>query len=693
MTTNKFKKNFLVPPIAFIIFNRPNYTQKVFNEIKKAQPKKLFVIADGPRNIQESIICEETRKIIDQVDWNCEVYKNYSDKNLGCKIRVSSGIDWFFENVESGIILEDDCLPQQSFFRFSSEMLEKYKDDNTIMMITGSNSLDEFKIKDSYTFSRYFAIWGWATWKRAWVQYDREMKRWPEYKKGGLLKNIYSQGYMTRHITRLFDQSYRNETDTWDTQWFYTCLFNRGLSVVPAVNLISNIGIDGTRMPGNNQNIKTYDLYEKGITHPTKKEENILYDNALYEKNYNNQPSILSFFLSNIWSKLYRTLRQFEILRKIYGMYIRTNTYINGYGTYENVNHTHYQKNCLLLYIVEPFKSKNRNYQHQNQWQAKEIARIVGEYGYNVDVVNFNDKKVKLGKNYDLIIDLHPNPTNIYNGNLNSKAKKIAYITGSNPSFSNKAEKTRLDEIYRTKGVRLKAKRSVGAFDKKYLESFNSVFIIGNEQTASTYESFDLPSIYLIPNTGYTFLNNYDFSEKSPKNFLFLSGGGQVHKGLHLLLDIFLKNKDLHLYVCSGFESEKDFCKLYQKELFETPNIHPIGLVDITGPEFKEITARCSYIISPSCSEGMSGAVLTGMSCGLLPIVSRESGFVNDTANILKNCDIDYLAQTIRELSSKPMDWILAESKKVIDIANTRFNETTFTKSIEVGLSDVVDNK
>lgn len=678
--------------IAFIIFNRPEYTQKVFDEIRKARPKKLFIIADGPRNSQEAFLCDATRKIVEQIDWECIVLKNYSETNLGCKNRISTGLNWFFEHVESGIILEDDCVPHQSFFRFADEMLEQYKYDERIAMVAGSNSLSEFHIQDSYTFSRYFAIWGWATWRRAWAKYDINMTNWPEHKKSGFLKKIYLQKYMVDHTTNLFDQSFYGETDTWDTQWFYTCLQSGGLSIVPAKNLISNIGIDGTRAPGKNQQLPTFNLYENQISlaHPTIVEANVQYDNLLYEKNYKDQPGFISVLVQKIKPAVYIFLKKFKVVKQLHLIFIKMHVTLFGYGICENVNHSHHDKNCLVLYITQPFKVNDKSYQHQNHWQVKEIARVIGESGYNVDVVNYNDKKVRLNKQYDLVLDIHPEPNNVYKKNLRAGAKIIAYITGSNPTFSNEAEKARLRIIEQTTGVVLKTERAVGAFDKNCLESFDSVFMIGNKQTLSTYGGFNFRQVHLLPNTGYAFLNNTDFSKKSPKHFLFLSGSGLVHKGLHLLLNVFMKNPDLHLHICSDLESESDFCKLYRKELFETPNIHPVGHVDITSDTFRDITNLCSYIISASCSEGMSGAVLTGMSAGIIPIVSKESGFDEDVAFILSDLEEEYLGKTIREFSEKPMSWIEDEGKETMVITNTRFSNKNFSEQISRGIRDVI---
>src|SRR6185369_14461868 len=167
----------LTTPVAFIIFNRPDTTEKVFAEIARARPPKLLVIADGPRagRAGEADRCAATRAIIDRVDWDCKVLTNYSDVNLGCKNRVASGIDWVFEQVPEAIILEDDCLPDPTFFRFCEELLIRYREDERISQICGANfQFGRKRSNDSYYFSRYNHIWGWASWRRAWQHYDRK---------------------------------------------------------------------------------------------------------------------------------------------------------------------------------------------------------------------------------------------------------------------------------------------------------------------------------------------------------------------------------------------------------------------------------------------------------------------------------------------------------------------------------------
>ena len=245
----------LSTPVLFLVFNRPDTTQIVFDEIRKAQPAQLFVAADGPRKDHpaDKELCKKTREIIQQVDWDCKVFTRFQDENLGCKIGVSSAIDWFFSNVEEGIILEDDCVPDQSFFPFCQELLEKYREDERVMMISGDNlQFGLNRAQDSYYFSRYFLIWGWATWKRSWKHYDVDIKTWPEIRENGYLTNILSEKRVVKYWESIFNSVNNGSINTWDYQWVFSCWIQGGLSITPNNNLVSNIGFDerGTHTKG-----------------------------------------------------------------------------------------------------------------------------------------------------------------------------------------------------------------------------------------------------------------------------------------------------------------------------------------------------------------------------------------------------------------------------------------------------------
>ncbi|MBW8060661.1 MAG: glycosyltransferase family 2 protein [Solirubrobacterales bacterium] len=239
-------------PILFLIFNRPDLTEKVFDKIKTAKPKKLFIAADGPRENTEGELelCTKTRKITEKIDWDCHLQTLFREKNLGCKIALSSAIDWFFNNVEEGIILEDDCLPDLSFFRFCEEMLRKFRTDKRVMMITGTNTQDKWKNRSqSYHFSYFFGMWGWASWKRAWDYYDIEVKLWESDEVKERIKDVISNRWQYAQRKIRFEKTFMQIATAWDYQWHFAMLINSGLTVVPSVNLVVNIGLNETSRP------------------------------------------------------------------------------------------------------------------------------------------------------------------------------------------------------------------------------------------------------------------------------------------------------------------------------------------------------------------------------------------------------------------------------------------------------------
>jgi hypothetical protein len=215
----------------------------VFQQIRAIRPKHLFVSADGPRpqKIGEAERCMQARAIINQVDWDCEVKTRFSEKNLGCKMGVSSAITWFFEHVEEGIILEDDCLPDLSFFKFCETLLERYRNDQKIMHISGDNFQDGKKRgTGSYYASSINHVWGWATWKRAWNIYDVSMTGYSDNQK--LFYNMFPNTTVRKYWKKNFDLVYSNKKDTWDVQWQYAMFLHKGLALHPNINLVSNIG-------------------------------------------------------------------------------------------------------------------------------------------------------------------------------------------------------------------------------------------------------------------------------------------------------------------------------------------------------------------------------------------------------------------------------------------------------------------
>lgn len=236
-------------PVLLIIFNRYDSALQVINAIRAIKPAKLYIAADGPRENKptEKIDCEETRKVVlEAIDWDCEVNTNFRDNNLGCGFGPAAAITWFFEHEEQGIILEDDCVPGESFFSFCRELLDHYKDDSRIMHISGFNiQQGQKRGKGSYYFSRYAEGWGWATWRRAWQLFDFNMEHYPDFLSQQGLDFIFPDAGVKKRWIKNFD-FVLNETPTsiWDYRWMYSIWKENGLCITPNVSLVQNIGFD-----------------------------------------------------------------------------------------------------------------------------------------------------------------------------------------------------------------------------------------------------------------------------------------------------------------------------------------------------------------------------------------------------------------------------------------------------------------
>lgn len=233
-------------PILFLIFNRIDTSKKVFNKIRDIRPSRLYISSDGPRNDLEKNKIKNLRDYLQSsIDWDCKVETLFRDENLGCKMAVSSAINWFFENEEMGIILEDDCLPSTSFFYYCGELLNKYKEDERIFLISGHNSQEKWLGgKGDYFFSHFGGIWGWASWRRAWNNYDIEAKDLNEFIDNDGFRKLLGNKLGKIRQKEIYEHLVIRKANTWAYQWAYTRLKNGGLACVPRLNLIENIGFD-----------------------------------------------------------------------------------------------------------------------------------------------------------------------------------------------------------------------------------------------------------------------------------------------------------------------------------------------------------------------------------------------------------------------------------------------------------------
>jgi hypothetical protein len=274
-------------PVLLIIFKRPEHTRRALAAIAAARPSTLFIAADGPRGEFEAAQCAEARRVVEEFEWPCEVRTNFADANLGCGVRVHTAITWALSQCEELIILEDDCLPNASFFRFCEELLARYRNDERVMHISGNNFVGAAsRTPYSYYFSKYTHASGWATWRRAWQHFDWSMQRWPEADAAGLLDVVTNDPYERRYWRDIFNRLAAGAPDIWDYQWNFACWSQSGLAALPSVNLVWNDGWgpDATHTKSPMAWPETVELHE--IRHPPFVFRNVAADAYQFDVNF-----------------------------------------------------------------------------------------------------------------------------------------------------------------------------------------------------------------------------------------------------------------------------------------------------------------------------------------------------------------------------------------------------------------------
>lgn len=291
------------PPVLVLLFNRPEVTRRLLEAVALGRPADLFVAADGPRAGYpgDTELCEQTRKLVDDLPWSCRVHRQFRDSNVGLQDAVTSALDWFFDKVEAGIVLEDDCIPAPDFFSFAGEMLERYNDDPRVMHISGLNMKPEEQFsEDSYFFTQVGHIWGWATWRRAWRLNDPGMRDWPALRR----RLDLGAPRLQRVLGRKFASAYAGRKKTWSRVWYYSIALHSGMAIIPRVNMVSNVGFgpDATHTRGGHHplRLEAAGRLPKPLSHPTELKANPGYERHLvrYHKgSYRRQVSDLTYAL------------------------------------------------------------------------------------------------------------------------------------------------------------------------------------------------------------------------------------------------------------------------------------------------------------------------------------------------------------------------------------------------------------
>ena len=237
-----------IPPVVLLVFRRPDLTRRVIAALREVRPPRIFIVADGPRPDVpgDAALCAEVRAVCErEIDWNAEIRREFAETNLGLRKRVSSGLDWVFSKVEEAIILEDDCVPRPEFFPFCAELLDRYRGNTRVGVITGDNFQPQpFDCGASYYFSRFPHCWGWATWRRAWNRFDESLSRWPRLRQSGWLDQLFRGNPRAAAYWRhIFDETHAGRINSWAYGWTFACWAEKLLTATPCVNIVENIGI------------------------------------------------------------------------------------------------------------------------------------------------------------------------------------------------------------------------------------------------------------------------------------------------------------------------------------------------------------------------------------------------------------------------------------------------------------------
>lgn len=296
--------------VLFIAFNRVEPARMVMEAIRAAKPPRLYFACDGARNEGERERCNQVRALTSMIDWDCKVFTKFSDVNLGVMMGESTAMNWFFENEEEGIVLEDDTLPTQSFFQYCQALLERYRDDERVWCIMGNNLMSEWEVKgkESYYFSAhgYGAYWGWAGWRRTWIKYDVQMADWPEARDTGLIEGHFRNKAEMAEAYKLFEGQYIGAIRSWDYQMDFARILNRGVTCIPNINLVRNIGFgaDGTHTVSENDRRNKADDAELTfpLVHPRHMVVDVERDMAYFEKYI--RPSLFRSFKDALKSML-----------------------------------------------------------------------------------------------------------------------------------------------------------------------------------------------------------------------------------------------------------------------------------------------------------------------------------------------------------------------------------------------------
>jgi hypothetical protein len=704
-----------VVPCVLFAYNRPDTFAQVVSALKTQDIDHLIVFIDGPKNNKAARLVEECKKIAKGIDWVGVDYV-FKDKNEGLA-GIADNIKTVFQSYASAAFLEDDCLPMPGFYSVIKGALRYYERDKRVFSIGGYQQIQDTFFKSyrySFVSSARFMGWGWATWKDQWDTISPCFSgNCADLKSYSTIPD--SAGDDLVSFARDFSVSGKKSWETspaWDIKVAILTLYFMKVHLLPTKGLIRNIGLNAGFhfVPDQandiifNRNVcdkriteikwlddtQTHDEYNKRLKASVDSIRNYFSEKAALRTLKDNPITLgeiiakVPYVLSLMRKDPLQTIN--KISQRLTGRPIRTllhvkgQSKITGYGEYlGNKRDTKY-KRALLSYLVEPLLSspdKRDRTMFSNRGIAQNIPRALNELGYIVDIINFDNKKFAVKTEYNLFIGhLGINFESIYK-QLSSEAIKICFSTSPYWQFFNTRERERLEYLNRRRGIILPYDRYIYDSEEFANRNADGILCLGSEFVKQTYSEF--PLVVSLNNAAFPD-NNYNYNEKDfeegRKNFLFYGGSGNIHKGLDLLLDVFLETEN-HLYIYTAIDSL--FKKAFYKELTDVPNIHLGGYVHLHDPQAYAVLNRCNFVLYPSCSEGQPGSVIECMHKGLIPIVSRESNIdTGDFGITLDTCSVEEIHRVVQEVSRKPVEWYRERSIRTRYTAQKYYTEERF---------------
>jgi len=687
-------------PILFIVFNRVEAAQQVFNAIRKQKPTRLYVVADGPRwnapNDKE--LCKKTRSIVDQVDWDCKVSTLFHAENLGCRVAVKQGIDWFFSHETEGVILEDDCLPSKYFFAFCAQMLRMYRNRKDVFLVSGTNYLfnNKFFGKNHYL-SNMTIIWGWATWKNRWetINWDVDLP----ISQAEAIQH-YNHEYYGTYIYEMMQDQRAGKINSWAIKLVEHSIFNQLKAIGPGKNLITNIGDVGTHTGNGRKSPFEFMKVQKLVTSPNE-EISADYDSSFDLASMDSiqvkqvacyssrKKSIRIRFLTILSTCIQHFIRCFPgIFTKVKNAISYSLDTTEDECILHNVYNKRYDKRVLLSYLTEAFKDHSGLNSHTNIRECIIIGEVLDSLGFNVDVIDYDAsvRGLSLSK-YDLIIGQGEALEEAFLQDHSSPV--IAYCPGCSDSFTNQETLAALDR-FRSRHGKFFAKeirlvRQNWPLQQVYSDGY---IVLGNEFVKKSYVNLGVPpekisniNIFSNPVHGID-IEKKDFA-KNKRNFLWFNGVGAIHKGLDLVLEYFVDHEELNLTVCGCLS--KEFKRFYNQHLYESKNITYKSFVDIASCEFAEIIVDNVAIINPSVSEGGAASLINVLAeGGLLPIITESCGVdFNGIEIIIQEHSVESIHESIQSYLTYDPAELLRRARNVRKLVTENYTINGYADNVK----------